>query len=76
MIRYHLPFEGKRFLLNKSTRQIHDLENESSMCNIDDISLKNLHMYESENEIQELVTYDECDGCYWCLPRYNRDPFL
>lgn len=76
MLRYQFPFDGKRFLLNKSTHQIHDLENESTMCHINDVNLEDIQMYDTENEIIDIVTYDEYDGCYWCLQRYNRDPFL
>lgn len=76
MIRYDLPFIGERFLLNKSTKQVHDLENESTMCHIDEINIENIQMYETENEVSELITYDKCDGCYWCLPRYNQNKFL
>lgn len=76
MIRYAEPFDGERFLLNNSTKEIHDLENESSMCHINQINIKNIKMYESENEVKELVTYDNCDGCSWCLPRYNQNKFL
>lgn len=32
MIRNNPPFNGKRFLLNKNTNEIHDLLNEKSDC--------------------------------------------
>lgn len=76
MIRYEEPFDGKRFLANKRSKEIHDLENSSSMCNIDNISEKNILMIESENEVVDLCHSEGYNGCYWCLPRYNDENTL
>lgn len=71
MIRYPYPYDGKRFLANKKSKEIHDLENESSMCHINNIKESNLLMIDSENEVIEMCNYDGFNGCYWCLSRYN-----
>ena len=35
MRRSEAPFNGKQFILNKSTGEIHDLDRESPLCRID-----------------------------------------
>ena len=37
MRRTHVPFNGKQFILNKNTGEIHDLDHESPLCCIDEI---------------------------------------
>ena len=37
MRRHEPPFNGKRFLLNQNTGEIHDLDNETYSCHIDKI---------------------------------------
>ena len=37
MRRYNPPFNGKQFVLNKNTGEIHDLDNETPNCKIDEI---------------------------------------
>ena len=38
MRRYTSPFNGKRYVLNKNTGEIHDLDRETSHCRINDIA--------------------------------------
>lgn len=37
MRRYNPPFNGNRYVLNKATGEIHDLDNETSLCQINEI---------------------------------------
>lgn len=38
MRRNHTPFNGKQFILNKNTGEIHDLDRETPDCHIDEIN--------------------------------------
>ena len=38
MRRYNPPFNGNRYVLNKATGEIHDLDNETSLCQIDEMN--------------------------------------
>lgn len=40
MRRNYPPYNGKRFLLNLSTNEIHDLDFETKNCQIDEIKIK------------------------------------
>ena len=42
MRRDNTPFNGKQFILNKSTGEIHDLDRESPLCCIDEIDADNI----------------------------------
>ncbi len=35
--RYRYPFNGKRFIGNKNSMEVHDLDNETKNCQIDEI---------------------------------------
>lgn len=71
MRRSYSPFNGKRFLLNKNTGEIHDLDNETDQCKIDAINPEHIYMG---------VTYMNCliyaqmyhctspNGCLYCQP--------
>ncbi|WP_349674873.1 hypothetical protein [Lacrimispora sp.] len=37
MRRYKVPYNGNQYVLKKSTGEIHDLDNETSQCKIDEI---------------------------------------
>lgn len=73
MIRYYEPYNGQRFLLNKKTKEIHDLTNESSMCHIDDIDEKDISMVEDEGEVSYLCSNEGYEGCCWCNQPYNSE---
>lgn len=44
MRRSQAPFNGKRFLLNINTGEIHDLDNEIAECKIDKIKPEHIRM--------------------------------
>lgn len=72
MRRYQPPFNGKRYLLNKNTGEIHDLDRETVSCHINDIQPKHIHMTDSHNEAQSyaimLLRIPNPNGCRYCLP--------
>lgn len=71
MRRYIKPFNGNRYVLNKNTGEIHDLDNETDSCKID--SIKPEH-------VMNCVTYEDAElravfdgirnpnGCHYCNP--------
>lgn len=70
MRRYISPFNGKRYVLNKSTGEIHDLDNETSMCQIDELdpnNVLNCASYEDAAFCAALLMPCGGNGCYYCL---------
>lgn len=71
MIRNNPPFNGKRFILNRNTMEIHDLENEKRACKIDEIKINHI---ESCNTYTAAVNFAEIfhsrvpNGCRYCIP--------
>ena len=71
MRRYKTPFNGKRFLLNTNTGEIHDLDCETDSCHIDEINIEHIHMTGSYKEALIYASMDDCpnpNGCFYCLP--------
>ena len=63
------PYNGKRYLLNLGTGEIHDLDNETTQCHIDDI--KPEHVYNCESytaaEIWAVMSnIYKSNGCHYC----------
>ena len=42
MLRYNSPYDGMRYIGDRDTKLIHDLDNESSLCYINNISEENI----------------------------------
>ena len=72
MRRYESPFNGKRYLLNTNTGEIHDLDNESDQCLIDTIKSGHVYMADTYDEAQVHAILVENignpNGCHYCLP--------
>lgn len=72
MRRYESPFNGKQYLLNQNTGEIHDLDNETESCHIDGINLHHIYMADTYDEAQiHAVLVDNVsnpNGCHYCLP--------
>lgn len=71
MRRYETPFNGKRYLLNKNTGEIHDLDNETNLCHIDSIKPEHIMMDDSYMgcliAAAMLCPDRKTNGCYYCL---------
>ena len=72
MRRHNSPFNGKRFILNKNTGEIHDLDKETANCQIDKIKpehIVNCDTYE-DAAIRAifLSSLQGANGCHYCLP--------
>lgn len=72
MIRYNSPFNGKRFLLNTNTGEIHDLNKETNNCQIDEIIQDHIYMADTYTEAElHSVLVDSNgnpNGCHYCIP--------
>lgn len=76
-IRPYSPYDGKRYLLNLNTCEIHDLQNEQTNCQIDEIKESHVSMYDTYEEA-EISGIFNChvqkpNGCRWCLPGKHID---
>ena len=65
MIRTYSPFNGKRYLADTDTQEIHDLLKELPSCRIDEISPKHVQMLDNYQEVMELLktTHDDWISC-------------
>lgn len=71
MGRYSPPFNGNRYILNKATGEIHDLDNESERCQIDKMNsgnILNCASYEDSWLRAKLLGCPAPNGCHYCLP--------
>ncbi len=73
MRRTWLPYNGKRYLLNTNTMEVHDLDREISSCKINEISKEHIKMADSlEQLIVEAYVNDKpYDGCAYCMPEHH-----
>ena len=75
MRRHEPPFNGKRFLLNQNTGEIHDLDNETDSCHIDKIETEHIHMDDSYMNCLIRAKANNCpnpNGCFYCLPTKDK----
>lgn len=74
MRRYNPPFNGNRYVLNRNTHEVHDLDREVSACRINEIKADHIRNYDTYAEVQiASVTLDNCNcnGCAFCMPEKN-----
>ena len=75
MRRYNPPFNGNRYIVNTSTGEIHDLDNEHVNCQIDEIKLENISSCPTlENaKIRAIFAANrKTNGCYYCLKELDK----
>ena len=71
MRRYKAPFNGSRDVLNKATGEIHDLDRETSQCQIDEMNpfnVINCTSYEDAALRAAFLSVNGANGCYYCNP--------
>lgn len=65
MRRYRSPFNGKRFIGNTNTNEVHDLDNEKPGCKIDQIKDSHVKTFVPDT-LQE--AHRQCfDNCAYCI---------
>lgn len=70
MRRYNPPFNGNRYVLNRATGEIHDLDNETTNCQINEIKPENVincASYEDARLRAAFLSPYGGNGCYYCL---------
>ena len=74
MRRTNAPYNGKQFILNKSTGEIHDLNRESPLCCIDKIDPDHIFACDTYAEavLFSSVIGITRNGCQHCMPERNR----
>lgn len=72
MRRYSSPFNGKQYLLNMNTGEIHNLDNETDSCHINSINPQHIYMADSYDEAQSYAVLvnniSNPNGCHYCIP--------
>lgn len=61
---------GYTYLVNKHTKEIHDLKNPHNNCHVESMSEKNKFLA-SQKEVNKLL--EEYDGCRWCMKEKSKD---
>ena len=74
MRRTEAPFNGKQFLLNKSTGEIPDLDREAPECRIDETAPGRILCCDTYAEavLFAAVVGIDRNGCEHCMPERNR----
>lgn len=57
------PCSGKQYLGNSNTEEVHDLDNEQTNCQIDEIKEEHIVCFGTLSAAHE-AGYD---NCHWCL---------
>lgn len=71
MRRHNSPFNGNRYILNKSTGEIHDLDCETPQCQIDEMNPTNIincMSYEDACVRAGFMGMCRVNGCHYCNP--------
>ena len=68
MRRQGVPYLGKRYLLNKNSNELHDLDNEHVNCQISEIKKEHIEMFEKETDgiIYQTMLLGGPNGCDCC----------
>jgi hypothetical protein len=64
-LRFRPPYNGKRYLANTNTNQVHDLSNEQTgphECQIDEIKPEHIKMYPALFQARQ-DGFKDCDYC-------------
>ncbi|MFW5677419.1 MAG: hypothetical protein ACOCNL_14340 [Acetivibrio ethanolgignens] len=74
MRRFTPPYNGKRYVLNRNTHEVHDLDRETSSCRINEI--KSDHVYNCDSYLDAqmysmMLDSSPCNGCAYCMPEKN-----
>jgi hypothetical protein len=62
-----------RFIANRNTKEIHDLEQAVAGCKLDQINAENKLSLSTLEEVHQLMDELDFDGCRWCMGKYHSD---
>lgn len=71
MRRFQSPFNGKRYVLNTNTGEIHDLDNETDSCHIDCIKPEHIYATDIYDDALIYAVFNDVyspNGCHYCIP--------
>lgn len=74
MRKFNPPFNGNRYVLNKNTGEIHDLDRETELCHINDISSDHIYAGDSYMGCLLYAQSNHCpspNGCFYCQPEHD-----
>lgn len=74
MRRSESPYNGKRYILNTNTFEVHDLDREQTGCRINEIKIEHIYSCDSytEAEVHSIIVLNQrCNGCAYCMPEKN-----
>lgn len=74
MRRFNPPFNGKQYVLNRNTHEVHDLDRETSNCRINQIKtehVRNCDTYTAAQTASIMLDSRNCNGCAYCMPEKN-----
>lgn len=65
MRRYGWPFNGKRYIGNTNTDEVHDVDNEQVNCQINEIKTDHVKTFSPDTHSE--AKRQGFDNCHWCL---------
>ena len=69
----------RRFIFDKETNKVHDLNNEKQACQIERVKMKSHYEilpYKEKNELTRwFITHPYHHGCKYCLPEFTDEKF-
>ena len=67
---YGHPFNGRRYLLDKGTITLHDLDNERLACHIGEIRRRLVEMFDTREDAfrRQEELFKVRNGCAHCMP--------
>lgn len=76
MRRFKPPYNGQKYVLNRNTHEVHDLDLETSSCQINEIKdehIYNCGTYENALIYSSMIDGYNCNGCAYCMPEKHTD---
>ena len=62
--RYNFPFNGKQFIGNTNTNEVHNLDNEQTSCNINLIKVEHVKTFSPDTYSEaKRMRFDNCAHC-------------
>ena len=61
------------YLANSNTKEIHDLDNTQTNCQINEILPEHKIPLPTLDEVLDYINNKGYNGCRWCLEKYHTD---
>lgn len=65
------PVETGRFVVNTSSKEIHDTRNVTPACNVGSIREEHKKYLDTIEDVKRVITEQGYDGCHYCMPDYD-----